>query len=327
MFSISFVLLHYVSYEITKNCIDSIINTYLANQNIRNRYDISIIVVDNASGNDSLAKLKHHFFSERYSRNQNIFSDCSLNESFNYSNHIHFISAPNNLGFAKGNNLGYDYAINKLHADFVIAANNDTVFNDSNFLDEMISSYNNAQKLGKKVALIGPNIINVAGYIQNPYRDHPISKKELKRWIRNRKLWYYFLRFDSVMHICERFSFINKYYEKRLASGRPKISVIKKPEPVFDVVLHGSCIIATPEFIKTFADYLFYPETFMYCEEEIITRLVVNKGLNTMFVPTISMNHMESASTKLALGGKRKKELFFTKNLLDSLKILKRFVM
>ena len=51
--------------------------------------DIQIVIVDNGSGNGSAEKLREHFAARQ---------------------RVHIVESPENLGFARGNNLGIRYA-------------------------------------------------------------------------------------------------------------------------------------------------------------------------------------------------------------------------
>ena len=50
---------------------------------------------------------------------------------------IHFIESGENLGFAKGNNIGFHYAKYELHSDIIILANNDLIFEQVDFMDQI----------------------------------------------------------------------------------------------------------------------------------------------------------------------------------------------
>ena len=90
---LSVVIVNYQTFELTKNTIDSIF-----------KYDYpfsyEIIVVDNASGDDSLDNLKEYF-----------------------KNKVKFISSSQNNGFAAGNNQGLEIAGGK----YVLLLNSDTI--------------------------------------------------------------------------------------------------------------------------------------------------------------------------------------------------------
>ena len=74
---------------------------------------MEIIVVDNASDNGSYEKLLQ----------------CYGNASY-----IHFLHNRKNLGYAAGNNVGFQYAKKVLKADWICLANNDVIFQEKNGL-------------------------------------------------------------------------------------------------------------------------------------------------------------------------------------------------
>jgi GT2 family glycosyltransferase len=118
--SVSIVLLNYNSFEDTKECILSL------NDCTYDNFDIW--VVDNASKDDSLAKLKA------------LFGD------------LKFIASEINLGFSGGCNLGTKAAL-KEGADYILLLNNDTVV-DSEFLKELVKT----GEAHPKVGMIGGKI-------------------------------------------------------------------------------------------------------------------------------------------------------------------------
>ena len=83
----AFLLLHYKNADVTMECINSIMKVEKDE-----KYDI--VVVDNASKNGSIEQLKLEYQDEK---------------------NIHFIQNEENLGYARGNNIGFAYAKNVLH--------------------------------------------------------------------------------------------------------------------------------------------------------------------------------------------------------------------
>lgn len=131
-FKISVVILNYLNYKDTIDCVESV---------LLQKYPIQrIIIIDNGSYNDSVFQLK-----EQYKRNHK----------------IKIISLNKNLGFAKGNNVGIRYATEKEKADFVLAVNNDTKLVDENYLDILVKYYD------KSVGIIGSRIRLKNGNIQS----------------------------------------------------------------------------------------------------------------------------------------------------------------
>ena len=129
---ISFVILHYKNLKDTIECIESI-------QRLKTKEKISIIVVDNFS----LTKLEEKQLME-YT------DDLILNHE--------------NLGFAKANNIGCRYAIDKYHPDFLCVINNDTVILQENFVEEIKNCYQKTY-----FDMLGPKIITNGGNSVNPF--------------------------------------------------------------------------------------------------------------------------------------------------------------
>jgi len=286
-----FVILHYLSWEVTSACIDSVCSTYQQTEQIH----YHIIVVDNASPNDSFSQLR-----KRYDGHPD----------------ITLLQASENLGFAKGNNLGYRYALEKLQADFIIIANNDTEFRQPDFLSAIEDIYRRSTP-----ALIGPDILNINGYHQNPYRNHPVTNRELSRWLRNRRLWLMFLHLDKHLRLSEHLPCFHSFYEKRAAAGRPQNTWQQEQK---NVVLQGACIIFTPPYTKVSPSYAFYPGTYMYCEEDILAYLCQRTRLTVCYTPSLQVIHKESVSTSLSHTSQREKDTFLTRNIIKSLKIFKK---
>jgi len=306
MYRFCFVILHYLTYETTAACIESVLRAYDITQ-----YHYDIVVVDNASPNDSLDRLKEHFASSSKEAGARIGAGAAIGR-------LHWIRSERNLGFAKGNNLGYRYALDKLHADFVIFANNDTLFTQPEFLNILTDCYDNRSI---KPALIGPDIRCGRQFHQNPFRDHTISKKELNRWIRNRSLWICFLYADRLLHLSGWCGPLKNIYRRPNITGTGNADQHSTAE---NVVLHGACMIVTPAFINVFKKYAFYPKTFMYGEEDIIACLCRKKCLTTLYAPSLFMEHTGAVSTELSAAGSiTEQELFKSKNLVRSLRILK----
>jgi GT2 family glycosyltransferase len=115
------ILINYNGYKDTIACVDSLKKIM---------YDTyKIIIVDNASSNDSLKILKETI------------NDCIIIES------------KENLGFAGGNNLGIKYALHH-NCDYIMLLNNDTLVK-TDFLDNMLNSFSK----DKKVGLVGCKIM------------------------------------------------------------------------------------------------------------------------------------------------------------------------
>lgn len=132
MGEIAYIVLHYITIELTKDCVDSIV------KNSSSKY--KIVIVDNGSNNGTGEKLK---------------------EIYKGNNRIKVILLEKNMGFAKGNNQGINYVKDVLKVDFVCCLNNDTLMIQKNF-HELIEK----EFINSKAAVIGPEIIINDGSVQ-----------------------------------------------------------------------------------------------------------------------------------------------------------------
>jgi len=131
--NIAVVVLNYVNYHETIDCVNSILEqTYKK---------FHIIIVENGSQNESFS---------------------ILNDLFGNNPLIKILKNDINLGFAKGNNIGIRYVRKELKADFIFILNSDTVLNKSLF--EEVRNLN----IEKDVAVFSPTVMNNLCKIQDP---------------------------------------------------------------------------------------------------------------------------------------------------------------
>ena len=70
----------------------------------------------------------------------------------------------------------------------------------------------------------------------------------------------------------------------------------------------------------------FYPETFLYMEEDILALRIMRRSLHTLFYPSIIVFHKEGAATKIINTVKRERMEFIYSNRLKSQKIYQRLL-
>ncbi|MQB61876.1 glycosyltransferase [Limosilactobacillus reuteri] len=269
---IGIVILHYETINDTKNCIDSIIDNILDE-------NIYIIVVDNGSKTGTIDSLKKEY------------------------KNVHFIKSPLNIGYAKGNNLGYEFAKNQLHCELIILANNDIIFDDVNFIDNLRKHYNK-----EKFDVAGPKIISkLDGNNQNPVAKIFLSTKDIIRT----KYKFYLLYFLSYFNLDTKIIKDNDYaHRERLDEN--------------DFQLHGSCIILGNRYVKKYPGLC--NKTFMYGEESILKYIVEKNGLSMKYFDDLVVNHREATTTKAVWGKGRKKRQFYYKWSANGCKILELLV-
>lgn len=277
---IAFVILHYLTESDTRTCIDSIrtLSDYPGNH---------IIVVDNASNNGSLESLLSYY---------------------NNDSDIIFIKNKENLGFAKGNNIGYEYARKKLHANIIITINNDCFIKQHDFIKRLISI------VAQGFDLIGPDIINIRNqHHQSPTKPPLDYRKDLKHYSR-------LLTIYTVLP-----PFLAKIFYTKVEN--PRIHAVKEkqykvPKTVTEhVQLHGACLIFANHFV-TNEEKAFNPKTFLYLEEDLLFQYCSRLGYRIAFDPNLTVLHNASSSTianSTSFSKKRKNNL---RNLRHSAKLV-----
>ena len=274
----AFVILHYGDAAVTMEAIESIRSLDRGGRNV------SVIVVDNASPNGTGEQVKKQIE--------------SLPD-------FYYIHNEENLGFARGNNVGFKYAKNELKANFIVLMNNDAVIESADFFALVEQDYSS-----EKFAVLGPSIRTPVGKEQNPLRLKMLCGFRLKLTVAY--LWVDLLAtflLISPMISC----LLKKFPLKQTKQKRPALN---------NVELHGSFLICSPEYVGKF-DGL-DDRTFMYCEEEFLFARCMFNNLKTRFNPAIHILHNEVENQKASILQQRKKWLFRVKNCLKSLKIYSR---
>lgn len=278
---VCFVILHYIVFEETVKCVNSILN------NIEG--DKKIIIVDNASPNNS-GKL--------------------LMEKYGDKSNIVVLKNSQNLGFARGNNVGYSYAKKKFNPDFIIVMNNDMEIFQSEFIEEIYKSY-----YEYKYAIMGADVYSTKVHKhQNPQASKNYSIDELKR-----KRFILSLK-DKLKFVFALKWYIYKKFIKSNDQKSLKNSHIEdnfEENVVFDVPLHGSFYVFSREFIDI-REECFFNKTFMYLESYILHYQALQDRLKMIYYPKLKVFHHEDVSTDKTYADGYKKAIFTNKCLLDS---------
>lgn len=248
-----FLVLHYKNCDVTKQCVDSIIRSFETGS-------FEIVIVDNASCNGSYESLK-----ELYSKYE----------------FIHFLHNEQNVGYAAGNNVGFRYAKEKLKADWICLANNDVIFEDSDWINKITALY------GKiPYYVLGPDIVTPAGEHQNPFRSSTASPAKVCKCLIHDILVYWALKLRLQ----------RKIKENVMSQSEQKKQNWGTTDENFQGVLHGSCLVFSPDYVKEF-DGL-YGGTFLYCEEEILCYILKKLGYRYVYCSDVQVVHCHATSFK-----------------------------
>lgn len=285
---IVFVILHYYTINDTIKCVDSI-KDKIGTKNYE------IVIVDNHSPNKTGEELK---------------------KLYEIEENVHVIENEKNLGFAKGNNVGYIYAKKELKADYIVLLNNDTVLVQDNFFDLIIQEYNESE-----FAVLGPKIILPNNKI-NPITLELPNVNILQKQLRDVKLelitsYLFINKFYKVLRMVAKKIFIKIGLKKKNLNSNNENSTNKRYE---NIILHGCFLVFSKKYIEKF-DGL-DDRTFLYREEELLAIRLKKNGLKNVYNPKLQIFHNEDSATNAITKSDRKKEIFVCKNQIKSTKIL-----
>lgn len=258
-YKIGYIVLHYQAMKETCACIKSL-------RNITGEKDI-IIIVDNHSPNGSGEMLLRKF---RHEANISVI----LNQE--------------NLGFAKGNNVGYILAKRQYGCDFIVLLNNDTLIRQENFREKMIDSYK-----AHHFAVMGPKVLYTDGTVSHCSPAIPVHTTLFRARIGQASNYIRFAL--SVFNLDILFGQIAWL----IARGNKGFRTNIYQE---DMRISGCCMIFSKEYIDKF-DGL-NPDTFLYLEEDILYIRVKKAGLKIAYDPELEIIHLEDAATLAVFKGK-----------------------
>lgn len=282
MGTISFVILNYKTYEEAIACAESILST-------QTYPGIQIVIVDNGSKNGSVEKLEKHFAREE---------------------RVHVIAAEENLGFAKGNNLGIAYAREHFAPDFVVAANSDIIFEQPDYCEKLIEVYKR-----KPYAILGGDIVDASRTQHfNPVaceRVYTIPYIRKQALVSQLKAWMF--RLLKLFHLLRDGS---KKRTTREVDGKSVAADCHIADELEGVLLHGCCMVFSKDFFAEFEG--FWADTFLYAEEEIVYYLALKKGMRVLYTPEVTCMHKESVTTNQIYRDFCDAKIFYFSNVAES---------
>lgn len=278
---VCFIILHYEVFGETVLSVNTILNNVKGNK--------KIIIVDNASPNESGNKLKNI-----YKNNQD----------------VDVILLNKNIGFARGNNKGYEYAIAKYNPKFVVVMNNDVEIVQKDFIERIKNIYDK-----EKYYVLSPDIYSTFSKIhQSPKRLNSYTLEEFRN-----NLEKYKKRNNSNILIPIKCFFKEiKPLKKFLQNAKFKSKHIDYNKKYYNIPLHGACYIFSQKFIKE-RKKAFFEGTFMYFESEILDYECQSKGYKTMYDPSVIVNHHHSISSQKSRSSELKRERFVNKCVENSI--------
>ena len=266
-----FVILHYNNIKETMECVDSL-----------EKFKQKIIVVSNSKDYDNLKKIEKRV------------DKVIINEE--------------NIGFAKANNIGCKYAIEKYKPDFLCVINNDIVIDQKDFLDKVEELYKKYQ-----FDVLGPKILPDDLPSVNPFPVYDTLEKIE----------------DRIKYTKKLIKIYNSFILRNLLSCyvliKAKLKKTSKPvngeKDELGVALHGCALIFSKKYYERY-ETVFYNETFLYHEEEFLYYRCKHDNLTFLYSPEVELVHKEGRSLDNSFNNNYKKLIFKNKEILKSLQLL-----
>lgn len=251
------VILNWNRRKLTSQCIESVDSLHISG------YKLNVVVVDNASRDNSVEKLsKVELKNGKYK----------------------FIQNQRNFGYAKGNNVGIRYALDK-EADYVLILNNDTEVDD-NLVVELL-------KIAKKHPEAGAVVPKI--YFAKGYEFH---KKRYKKGDLGKVIWAAGGDVD----------WDNVYGTNRGVDEVDKGQYDKVEGVDF---APGTCVLFNSEMLDKVG--LFDERYFMYLEDLDLSQRMKKRGWKIMYAPKAVVWHRVAQSSVVG-GGLN--DYFITRNRL-----------
>jgi len=271
---VSIIILNWNGWKDTIECLESVYQITYPN------YDV--VVVDNASENDSLNQIRNYclggnivqsdYIEYKYSNKpiriiehgrKATESRLTMDRSFlslPSNERLILIRNDKNEGFTEGNNIAMRFALNYLDPDYLLLLNNDTVV-DNNFLTELITVGESNQAIG----FIGPKIYHYS---------HNGNRKTLQFAGAKQNIWIF-----HPKHI-----------------GWNEIDVGQYDENYEVDYIHGSCILAKSKMLNQIG--LLDKAFFSYREENDWGIRGVKEGWKSVYAYRSNVWHKGGGSTK-----------------------------
>lgn len=222
--------------------------------------DAQIVVVDNASNNGSYEQLIRKY------------QNCEK---------IHLMTNESNLGYAAGNNVGFRYAKNELKADWIVLLNNDVTIEQTDFQNVLFDEYNK-----EPFYVAGPDIQTPEGGNQNPFRTECPNKMYVYKKLAHDYIVLFLMKIGLQQKLKKMLHYDGNTFVPN------EISTIRD----FKGVLHGSCLVFSPDYIHEFNGL--YDGTFLYCEEEILCYILSRLSYKYSYLQAVRVTHRHSVTMK-----------------------------
>lgn len=203
---------------------------------------------------------------------------------------IYIVHCKDNLGFAKGNNLGVKFLSRNFPCEYILFSNDDIILEKGIDLQPMIKILDSNENIGA----VGPAIVGLDGRHQSPHRTVVTAYRQIG--------WILF---------------------SRLRRKRTRILSNIAPTPKEGICYWVSGAFFLMKYSMFAAVSGFDPNTFLYSEEPILAERLKRCGKSMYFYPDLQVTHIEKGSTKNIFDNKYQYRMIVESNCLYYRKYLR----
>jgi GT2 family glycosyltransferase len=282
-YKVGVVILNYRREDLTLRCLQSLSG--------QRSVILRIVIVDNASDDEEYGRLCEGL--------------RTIQETPDFSCSV--VRSRENLGFAKGMNLGIDY-LRGLKIGYIFLANSDLVFQDPETLNTLFSASRLlAESPDSCIALMNPLVSDPDGTVQRGI-SFSRSLTRLHMW---KTQFPWIDRVRTVPGSAGRRQEVpngeKTEQPEKAGMSSAKTENCAKVDERYRVV--DCAFVLTPVFFRHYTGL--FPGTFLYNEEYTTILLLKSAGLQTMSVTTPPILHLHGASTSAEM----KSEPLFQKKI------------
>ena len=226
---------------------------------------IKIFIVDNSCDDDNYRLLTANMVQYRISSilDADIIQICKSDDE-----KVFCMQMKKNLGFAKGNNMGFQFAKLIWDADFILFSNNDIILPEKFSLQKLFIPFEH----NALIAVTGPRVTGIDGMVQSPCKYVNLYD----RWWIRQLLFPLGTIFKKI-----------RYRLWVASDGRIPDS---KEGRVYRVI--GAFMLCDANKFEEVG--MFDEGTFLYAEEPILAERLVQKGYYMYYCPDTEVIHEES---------------------------------
>lgn len=261
---VGIVILNYNNAEDTINCILSVVKY--------NTYPFKMIIVDNGSTNKGTVEAIDSFLKENFSTDYTKkYEEEIITTNLNK---FTFLISKNNSGYAQGNNKGLNLFYKDNSINDIMILNNDILFIED-IIPTLIQKKNQLSNCG----IISPLLLKKDGV----NIDYNCARELPKR------------RYEIIKHLLLEIPLFNFDEKTFILKKSPQ----KLNEPFFPIELpQGSCMLLDKRIAMKIK--MFDPNTFLFCEENILEAQLKKYSLHSYLIPSIKCIHLGGQTMKKA---------------------------